>query len=436
VTTETVRRRLPTRATWGLTGGLVLLGFIAVLYPLIADETGHPLTVFVLPVLIVAALGTPNEAGLVGSLSVLVALIEGSTASELTATALAARLIIIFATAVAGVILAKIRHDRETALRDADRTTELMATFQHVLVPKPSPPRGINVHTRYVPGEERLMLGGDFLDALDLPDGSLGFIVGDVCGHGPDAAALGAALRAGWKTIATHAVGSPATWVRVLDDAFFSHGRHDTFATVCTGHITVDGQVQLVSCGHPWPIMLNPEPTVVHPHVARPLGVRGATFDVAVTEFALPDDATLLLYTDGLIENRMRPDSASEQHLVAYLQNQSSLDLDALVAEFGSDGFSDDVAVMTISLVEPLRQRAGAQGGFESTGECNPPGVDATVIDVQTVPNAPQHGLSTAGDADLRIGGPDVRLHRVGAEVRERGDFGVALSLGDQRQHL
>jgi hypothetical protein len=368
VTAESARRRWPTGASWGLAGGLVVLGVIAVVYPLFAAETGHPLTVFVFPVLIVAALGTPNEAGLVGALSVLVALVEGGTASELGASALAARLIIIFATATAGVILAKIRHDRETALREADRTTELMETFQHVLVPKPSPPRGIDVQTRYVPGEERLMLGGDFLDALDLPDGSLGFIVGDVCGHGPDAAALGAALRAGWKTIATHAVGSPATWARVLDDAFFSHGRHDTFATVCTGRITVDGRVQLVSCGHPWPIMLSHEPTVIHPHVARPLGVRGAAFEVSVTEFTLPTDATLLLYTDGLIENRMRPDSASEQHLVAYLQTQPSLDLDALVAEFGSDGFSDDVAVMTISLEEPRHQRAAGQAASNQPG--------------------------------------------------------------------
>ena len=194
------------------------------------------------------------------------------------------------------------------------------------------------------------MLGGDFLDALNLPDGSLGFIVGDVCGHGPDAAALGAALRAGWKTIATHAFDSPPIWVHVLDEAFFGHGRHDTYATVCTGRVAVDGRVQFVSCGHPWPIVLGREPSVIHPHVTRPLGLRNFEFEVAVTEFELPADTAVLLYTDGLVENRLRPATASEQHLLSYLKRNPSLDLDALLEEFGSGGFSDDVAVMTISL--------------------------------------------------------------------------------------
>ena len=337
-------------AGWGLIWGLILLGCIAVGYPVIADRAAHPLTVFVVPILVVAALGTPRQAGLVGGLSILVALIEGEATSDLGTAPLLARVIIIAATAVAGVAVARIRRDRERSLRDADRTSELMDTFQRALVPRPSPPPGIVVHSRYVPGEDRLMLGGDFLDALNLPDGSLGFIVGDVCGHGPDAAALGAAIRAGWKTIATHAVDSPPIWVHVLDEAFFSHGRHDTYATVCTGRVTVDGRVQFVSCGHPWPIVLGREPTVVHPHVTRPLGVRRVEFEVAVTEFELPADAAVLLYTDGLVENRLRPATASERHLLSYLKRNLSLDLDALLEEFGSGGFSDDVAVMTISL--------------------------------------------------------------------------------------
>ena len=69
-----------------------------------------------------------------------------------------------------------------------------------------------------------------------------------------------------------------------------------------------------------------------------------------MTEFELPADAAVLLYTDGLVENRLRPATASERHLLSYLKRNLSLDLDALLEEFGSGGFSDDVAVMTISL--------------------------------------------------------------------------------------
>ena len=336
--------------SWGVLAGLIGLGCIAVLYPIIAERTAHPLAVFVLPILIVAALATPRAVGLVGGLSILIALVEGAATSDLGRTPLAARVIIIVATAVAGVVVAKIRLERERSLREADRTAELMDTFQRVLVPRPSPPPGFVVETRYVPGEERLMLGGDFIDALDLPDGSLGFIVGDVCGNGPDAAALGAAIRAGWKTIATHLVDAPATWVRVMDEAFFGHGRHDTYATVCTGRVTVAGRLQFVSCGHPWPIAVGRQPEVIRPCVGRPLGVRHVELDVAVTDFELPADARVLIYTDGLIENRLRRSTASETELLDHLRGNPSLDLDALLEHFGPEGFSDDVAVMRISL--------------------------------------------------------------------------------------
>jgi hypothetical protein len=66
------------------------------------------------------------------------------------------------ATAVVGVAVAKVREDRERSLREADQTGIMMDAFQRVLVPRPSPPAGILVDTRYVPGEERLLLGGDF----------------------------------------------------------------------------------------------------------------------------------------------------------------------------------------------------------------------------------------------------------------------------------
>jgi hypothetical protein len=336
--------------SWGFMAGLVLLGGIAVAYPAIAVRAEHPLAVFILPILIVAALATPRQAAVVGVLSTLVALTEGAATTHLTTVPLAARIVVIVATAVVGVAVAKVRDDRERSLREADQTGVMMDAFQRVLVPRPSPPAGILVQTRYVPGEERLLLGGDFLDALSLPDGSLGFIVGDVCGHGADAAALGAALRAGWRTIATHAFESPHTWAHVMDDAFFGHGEHDTYATVCTGRVGVDGLVQIVSCGHPWPIIVGREPTVIRPHIARPLGVRDAKFDVAVTEFELTSDTAMLIYTDGLVENRLQPGSATERHLIRYLRNHPALDLDALLAEFGSKGFSDDVAVMTITL--------------------------------------------------------------------------------------
>jgi PAS domain S-box-containing protein len=73
----------------------------------------------------------------------------------------------------------------------------LSARLQAGLLPTPAigDPR-LAIHTRYRAGEDRLLLGGDFFDAVERPDGTLTVLIGDVSGHGADAAALGATLRA------------------------------------------------------------------------------------------------------------------------------------------------------------------------------------------------------------------------------------------------
>lgn len=70
------------------------------------------------------------------------------------------------------------------------------------LLPVPVLTTGELVHeARYLPGRERTLLAGDFYDTVQSPDGSVHAVVGDVCGHGPDEAALGVALRIAWRTL-------------------------------------------------------------------------------------------------------------------------------------------------------------------------------------------------------------------------------------------
>ena len=57
------------------------------------------------------------------------------------------------------------------------------------------------VGTGYRPGRERTLLGGDFYDAVQTPDGAVHLVIGDVAGHGPDEAALGVCLRVAWRTL-------------------------------------------------------------------------------------------------------------------------------------------------------------------------------------------------------------------------------------------
>src|SRR5262249_56939540 len=87
-----------------------------------------------------------------------------------------------------------------------------------LLPPLPTVTRpAIGVSTRYRAGEQRMLLGGDFIDAVERADGSLAAIIGDVAGHGPEAAALGATLRAAWRGLALAQVPLVQT-VSALDE--------------------------------------------------------------------------------------------------------------------------------------------------------------------------------------------------------------------------
>jgi hypothetical protein len=97
---------------------------------------------------------------------------------------------------VAGVLADSYR-------RSQSETRALYPRFQANLTPSlVTSTEGFLLVALSVPGEERMLLGGDFVDAVELDSGALAVIVGDVTGHGPDAAALGANLRAAWRVLA------------------------------------------------------------------------------------------------------------------------------------------------------------------------------------------------------------------------------------------
>jgi DNA-binding NarL/FixJ family response regulator len=72
---------------------------------------------------------------------------------------------------------------------------------------------GVTVNSRYLPGRERALLGGDFLDVVQTSDGAVHAVIGDVSGHGPDEAALGVCLRITWRAL----VLAGHTGVELLD---------------------------------------------------------------------------------------------------------------------------------------------------------------------------------------------------------------------------
>jgi serine phosphatase RsbU (regulator of sigma subunit) len=161
---------------------------------------------------------------------------------------------------------------------------------------------------RYRPGRSRALLGGDFYDTVRTPDGTVHAMIGDVCGHGPDEAALGVELRIAWRALTLAGLCGDEllnTLQQVLE-----HERSDDeiFATLCAVDISPDGRrAGLCLAGHPSPLIARPgRPAQLLPYDNNgpALGLLpGARWPRMQVE--LGSEWSLMLYTDGLIEGRV-----------------------------------------------------------------------------------------------------------------------------------
>jgi serine phosphatase RsbU (regulator of sigma subunit) len=166
----------------------------------------------------------------------------------------------------------------------------------------------VAVHTFYRSGRAMGLLGGDFFDVVQIGDDRLHVIVGDVCGHGVDEAALGVELRVAWRALVLAGVPDDRI-LPSLEQVLMSERRaREIFATVAS--VVVDlrsNRATVRLAGHPPPVLLTEGRAV--PVSARPgivLGVRPKPAPVSDVEFP-GEDWSLLLYTDGLIEGHTGP---------------------------------------------------------------------------------------------------------------------------------
>lgn len=160
----------------------------------------------------------------------------------------------------------------------------------------------------YRPGRSRALLGGDFYDTVRTPDGTVHAMIGDVCGHGPDEAALGVELRIAWRALTFAGLCGDellATLQKVLE-----HERADDeiFATLCTVDISADGRrAGLCLAGHPAPLLARSgeRPGLLPYEFGGPaLGLLpNARWPRRQVE--LGGSWSLMMYTDGLIEGRI-----------------------------------------------------------------------------------------------------------------------------------
>jgi serine phosphatase RsbU (regulator of sigma subunit) len=164
----------------------------------------------------------------------------------------------------------------------------------------------LTLATRYRPGRDGSLLGGDFYDAVELPDGTVQAMIGDVCGHGPDEAALGVALRIAWRSLVL--AGLSETEILATVDRVLVHERiQPIFATACMVSIAADRRsLRLCLAGHPPPLLLTSAGGQLLPndHLGVPLGV-SMNARWQPREVTLEPGWSLLLYTDGVFEGRI-----------------------------------------------------------------------------------------------------------------------------------
>jgi serine phosphatase RsbU (regulator of sigma subunit) len=220
--------------------------------------------------------------------------------------------------------------------------------------------------TTYRPGRRRSLVGGDFYDAVELDDGTLHVLIGDVSGHGPDEAALGVCLRVAWRTLVL--ADEPPDEALALLQEVLLHERHAPaiFATACMLSIAPDragGELRVA--GHPPPVLVDGEGlrALEIPHVTPPIGFVEPD-DWCGNPVSFAGDWAMLLYTDGLIDGRFGEGSErlGEERLVELLAQRVDGDvtrladasplLDELVTEVerlhGGD-LTDDVAMVVVA---------------------------------------------------------------------------------------
>ncbi len=174
----------------------------------------------------------------------------------------------------------------------------------------PSPVVGdarLSVAARYRAGGRQRLLGGDFFDVMQSPDGWVHALVGDVCGHGPSEAALGVCLRVAWRALVL--AGQPPADVLSAVQLLFLHEQQEEamFATAAMLSVAPGRRTGILRlAGHPGPLLITPgQITELTAPACPPIGLNG-TGSWPGREVELGALWSLLLYTDGLIEGRIQ----------------------------------------------------------------------------------------------------------------------------------
>lgn len=211
---------------------------------------------------------------------------------------------------------------------------------------------GVRLAARYVPGDGAVRVGGDWYDALPLPDGRLALAIGDVAGHGLGSAALMSQLRNALRAYALEH-RSPVAVVERLDALIHHLEPHGMATLIYLVYDPAAGSLRFVAAGHPYPLLVTAagETRYLKGGRSMPLGT-GWSADRQDDTVVLPPASTLVLYTDGLIERRRSTLDDGFATLAASagaLASDPEVVCDAILGDLlGQDAPNDDVAMLVV----------------------------------------------------------------------------------------
>jgi serine phosphatase RsbU (regulator of sigma subunit) len=234
---------------------------------------------------------------------------------------------------------------------------QIAETMQRHLLPALPDVDHIELAARYRPASAIAQVGGDWYDSFLLPDGVTTMVVGDVVGHDLPAAARMAQLRNMLRALAWDRTEPPSSIVRRLDQAA-THVSDARMATLTFARIEgPEGgphQLRWTNAGHPPPLLVTDDGNATYLEGGHG-PMLGVVPDVVRHDavHALPARATLLLYTDGLVENRRESIDAGltrlRQHASALARHDLDEFCDQLLARLAPEG-TDDVALLALRL--------------------------------------------------------------------------------------
>ena len=249
-----------------------------------------------------------------------------------------------------------------TERRELEREHRIADTLQQALLPEQLPDLvGMSLAARYVPAEEGSAAGGDWYDVIELPDGGVALVIGDVAGHGTEAASVMGQVRMAVRAFSLEG-HPPRIVVGHVHDLLRSLYEGEQMVTML--YLVVDTttwEATMVNAGHPASLLLDAIGGATY--LASPIGLPlGLDWSLPYEESIalLRPGSTLVLFTDGLIDRRDIKIEEGLDRLREVAADKVGLGIDDLCGVLLEDlvpaDASDDVAILAARL-DPVRER-------------------------------------------------------------------------------